>query len=250
MTQCRVSRQLSIIVPAYNEETKLAITLDEILQLAETHLDEYEVIVVDDGSVDQTLGVAQGFATQYPEVRVLRHEINKGVGASYVDGLAAAKFAKLTLIPGDNAFASSGVERIFKAVNEAELIVSYRANPQARTPLRRWLSRFATLLVRGITGRSIRDAHSMYVFPVEQARAIKVSPGYSYHVESLCRLLLIVSSYKEVPVELNPKPDASSGVMKARTIGKLAFAVGRLYGLRLTGRLRRSYDSGPATPPT
>jgi glycosyltransferase involved in cell wall biosynthesis len=229
---------LTIVIPAYNEEEKLGRTVREAQECAARMLDEYEIVIVDDGSVDGTLAVAESLAAEFAGIVNVRHfPVNRGVGAAYIEGLKVARFPFLTLIPGDNAFNSNGLERIFAEVGEYELVVSYRSNPRARTFFRRVLSIFATWLVRGITGRPVRDAHSLYVFPVALARAIPVSPDYSYHLESLCRLLLMARNYVEVPIELNPKPDASSGVMRLRTLCHLGWTVLKLYALRVAGRL-------------
>ena len=233
-----VDKKLSIVVPAYNEERNLEETIWEVYSCATKVLDAFEVIIVDDGSSDRTGEIADALAHQFsPAVKAVHFQQNRGVGAAYLEGLSMARYPYVTLVPGDNAFNKSGIERVFSRVGTCDLIVSYRTNPKARTTLRRWLSVLATLLMRGLTGRRIKDAHSLYVFPVELARKIDVPAGYSYHLESLCRLLLMAESYIEVPVELNPKCDQNSGVMKPRTLVTLAGAVLKLYALRITGRL-------------
>jgi len=229
---------LTIVIPAFNEQEKIGKTLEEAYVLAKEALAGFEIIVVDDGSSDRTFDTAMECAAQLgPEVRVLRQPVNRGVGAAYLLGLAEARYPFITLIPGDNAFRESGIAGVFRLVGSTEMVVSYRANMEARTPLRRQLSRIATLLVRLASGKQIRDAHSMYVFPVAEARRITVSAGYSYHLETLVRLLRRVDSYVETPVELNQKPDASSGVMKPRTIWALGVAMLKLLVLRMLGRL-------------
>jgi hypothetical protein len=100
----------------------------------------------------------------------------------------------------------------------------------------------ATLLLKLISGRAIRDAHSLFVYPVAVVRTMVFSTGYGYHMETLARLLLTVERFEELSVELNPKPDASSGVMKIRTLVILGATVLRLFHLRLTGRLARKYQ--------
>ena len=233
-----VKKELSIIVPAYNEETNLEKTISEAYSCAVKCLEAFELMVVNDGSTDRTGQIADALAIQFPSaMKVVHFKQNRGVGAAYREGLKLARFPFLTVIPGDNAFHQTGVERVFSLVGTSNLIVSYRSNPQARSALRRWLSRFATLLMRGLTGSHIRDAHSLFVFPVDLARKIHVPLGYGYHLESLSRLLLMTDSFVEVPVELNPKPDQSSGVMKLGTVMKLAGTVLRLYALRIAGRL-------------
>jgi glycosyltransferase involved in cell wall biosynthesis len=234
-----MSKQLTIVVPAYNEQVKLETTVREILCAAARALDAFEVIVVNDGSTDATGAVANRLAREHPQVAVVHQPTNRGVGAAYYVGLTRARYPALTVIPGDNAFHSSGVETLFRSVGSAELIVSYRENMQARTPLRRVLSVCCTATMRWLTSRPIRDAHSMFVFPVEQARQIPVNDGYGYHIEALSTLLQTCSSYAEVPVRLNPRPDASSGVMRPRVIATLVWTMARMYCRRFLGRRSR-----------
>jgi len=231
-------KKLTIVVPAFNEEERITTTVREAYAAARRYLDDFELIVVDDGSTDMTYQRAVAAGRELgPEVRVAQQPANHGVGAAYLLGLHNARYPYISLIPGDNAFKQSGIERLFNAVGTAEMLITYRVNMEARTPLRRLLSRLATFLVRLIAGRRIKDAHSMYVFPVRMAREIEISPGYSYHLETLCRLLRRVNSVSEIPVDLNPKPDASSGVMKPRTMLILGWAMSRMLFLRLIGRL-------------
>jgi glycosyltransferase involved in cell wall biosynthesis len=245
-------RRLTVVVPAYNEEQKLAKTVREILEAANRELDDFEVIVVNDGSTDATGAVANSLAREHPQVSVAHQPANRGVGAAYYLGLTRARYPALTVIPGDNAFHFSGVEALFRSVGSAELVVSYRDNMQARTPLRRFLSVCCTATMRWLTGRPIRDAHSMFVFPVEQARQIPVNDGYGYHIEALSSLLQTCRSYAEVPVRLNPRPDASSGVMRPRVIASLVWTMARMYCRRFLGRRsrRRAAETPGHTPAT
>jgi glycosyltransferase involved in cell wall biosynthesis len=224
-----MAKRLSIIVPAYNEEARLTITVNEILAEAARRLNAYEVIIVNDGSTDRTGAVADELGHSQQAVRVIHQPANRGVGAAYYAGLRAAQYEFLTLVPGDHAFHQSGLQTIFTAVGQAELIISYRANAQVRTPLRRILSLSCNRAMRVLTGCPIRDAHSMYVFPVEKARRLPDNNGYGYHMQALTTLLQQVESYLEVPVLLNPKPDFSSRVMKFGPLFSLACTMSGLY---------------------
>ena len=230
---------LTIIIPAFNEETHIALTMSEAYDAAVKFLDQFEMIVIDDGSTDKTFSVASALAEQQGQkVKVVRQEHNQGVGAAFRLGLGLAKYPWLTLIPGDNAFQQSGLEALFASVGSAELIITYRENMEERTPLRHVLSRIATNLVRLVSREQIRDAHSMYVFPVALTRSLNQSTaGYGYHLETLCRLLRRVDVFIEVPVTLNPKPDASSGVMKPKTLVILGATIAKLFLYRIIGKL-------------
>jgi glycosyltransferase involved in cell wall biosynthesis len=229
-----MAKRLTIVVPAYNEEARLSTTVREILAEASRALDAYEVIIVNDGSTDQTGRVADDLAHDNPVVKVIHQETNRGVGAAYYAGLRQARYEFLSLVPGDNAFHHSGLRTLFNAVGRAELIVSYRCNIQVRTPLRRLLSVTCSRAMRLLTGCAIRDAHSMYVFPVAKAQALSDNNGYGYHMHALATLLQRVDSYVEVPVALNPQPDASSRVMKIKPLVALARTMLGLYVRRFT----------------
>jgi glycosyltransferase involved in cell wall biosynthesis len=245
-----MARQLSIIVPAYNEEARLEHTVSDIVAEAVRELTDFEVLIINDGSTDNTGAVADRLARAHPCVTVISQPRNRGVGAAYYAGLSRCRYPHLTLIPGDHAFHRDGVRAVFAVVGSAELVVSYRANMRARPFLRRMLSVCCTSAMRLLTGCPIHDAHSMYVFPTEKARRILVNPGYGYHIEALSTLLQTCGSYVEVPVRLNPKTDASSGVMKPRVIAGLIATMARMYMRRIASRFgfagKRSVPRGAA----
>ncbi len=222
-----MSAGLTVVVPAWNEEQRLTSTVEEIIATANQHLHAYEVIIVNDGSTDQTAEVSEGLATRFPGIHVVHHPVNHGVGAAFHTGLSLARHPYLTLVPGDNAFHPSGLATVFALVGQTEMIVSYRANPQARTPFRRLLSRLCTLSMRLVAGQPIRDAHSLYVFPVGLARQVPRNTGYGYHIETLSTLLRSGVSYREVPVVLNPRPDSSSKVMRFGVLMRLMATMAR-----------------------
>src|SRR4051812_20859818 len=87
------SRALSIIVPAFNEAQRLQATVDGVIAAASMALDHYEVIIVNDGSADETAAIADKLAASRPFVSAIHHPVNRGVGAAYRSGLRAARYA-------------------------------------------------------------------------------------------------------------------------------------------------------------
>lgn len=235
--------ELTIVVPALNEERRLAVTVEEAVAAAAKHLAAFEVIIVNDGSTDGTGAAADALAARFPWVTVVHFPTNQGVGAAYHAALARARYPYLTLIPGDNAFHRSGLDALFPLVGRTEMVISYRANPRVRTRMRLFLSRCSTWGLRVLTGHYIRDAHSLYVFPVGRARRVPRNTGYGYHLETLSTLLIGGTGYTEVPVHLTPRPDSSSKVMRVGVLSRLVLTMLRLYGRRFL--LRRRIDLGP-----
>lgn len=239
---------LTIVVPAWNEEKRLTTTVEEIVAVAQNRLREFEVIVINDGSTDGTAAAGEALAARFPFVSIVHHQRNLGVGAAYSTGLALATFPYLTLVPGDHAFHISGLDRLFALVGRFDMIVSYRENPQARTPLRRLLSHLCTLAMRQVTGQPIRDAHSLYVFPVTQARQVRHNNGYGYHIETLSTLLRGAVPYTEIPVTLNPRPDSSSQVMRLGVLACLVATMGRQFFRFVLLRQQIRFASPKTTP--
>jgi len=233
-------KHLSIGIPAFNEEGKIENTLLSVYKIAKDALDQFEIIVVDDGSTDKTYASALKAASLLgPEVRVIRKELNQGVGSAFAIFLESAKFPYITLIPGDNAYTSNGITQLFSTVGTAPLVISCRTEmKERRTKLRFVLSKIATAYLSLLVGKKVRDAHSLFVFPVEETRKLNVTnTGYGYHMETLSRLLRRTDHFHEIPVELTPAPDASSGVMRPRVLWGLGITMLKLIGLRLINKL-------------
>ena len=245
-----MSAGLTVIVPAWNEENRLETTVLEVVVAAKHSLRSFEIIIVNDGSTDNTAAVADALAKRFPHVSVVHHYTNLGVGAAYYTGLTLARYPYLTLVPGDRAFHVSGLERVFALVGTVEMVVTYRENPSARTPLRRFLSRCCTLGMRLVTGRPIRDAHSLYVFPVSQARQVRRNTGYGYHIETLSTLLRGGVPFAEAPVRLNPRPDSSSKVMRLGVLARLIATMARQFLRFVVLRRRVRFEPRQVTPST
>jgi glycosyltransferase involved in cell wall biosynthesis len=239
--------ELTVVVPGFNEERRLARTVEEIVQVGHKTLAAFEIIIVNDGSKDRTGEIAEELGRRFPMVSVVHQATNQGVGAAYYCGLNLARYPYLTLVPADNAYHSSGLEAVFSNAGKADMVISHRANPRARTPMRRLLSSCCTLAMRLLTGCNIHDAHSLYVFPVHQARQVPRNPGYGYHIQTLATLLRGGLSYVEVPVLLNPRPDSSSKVMRASVVLHLVWTMCRMYTRYLL--LRRSVRFTPLPTP-
>ena len=90
--------RFSIVVPAYQADTTLAETLDAIR--AQT-FEDWECIVVDDGSSDATAGIADGYAREDPRIRVI-HQVNKGTAAAYNTGVAGALAEYVVICSADD----------------------------------------------------------------------------------------------------------------------------------------------------
>lgn len=219
-------RRLTIVVPALNEQEKIADTVRGVLPLARQLLDDFELILIDDGSTDATGSIMDDLAAQEPRIIVVHHAERRGVGAAFELALSRAKFGSITLIPGDHAFKDEGVARMFKAAGAADIVITYRDNQSDRSLNRSIQSHSLRFVLNCIFGFWLFDYHSMIIYPVKWLRQIPVkADGYGYQICSLISLLQLGLSHAQVPVSLNAELKGSSRALRPRTYYELGLTI-------------------------
>jgi dolichol-phosphate mannosyltransferase len=220
------SKTLTIIVPALNEEAKIADTVNAILPLANEHLDDFEVVLVDDGSTDRTGSIMDQLKTQDPHVAVIHHADRRGLGVAFKEVMERAKFEFLVLIPGDDAYRHDGIEKMFRAVGAADLVVCYRDNQSDRSLTRSFQSHGLRIFLNKLFGFGLFDYHGVIIYPVKWVRRISVdADGYGFQICALISLLQLGLSYLQVPVSLNAELKGSSRALRPRTYFELGVTI-------------------------
>jgi dolichol-phosphate mannosyltransferase len=226
MSLPRPEKKLSIVIPALNEQEKIAATVEGILPLARDLLDDFEIILIDDGSTDNTGPIMDRFAADEPRILVVHHAQRTGVGAGFKSALQRAKFNAITLIPGDHAFQNEGIARMFKAAGAADIVITYRDNQSDRSLNRSFQSHSLRLLLNCMFGFWLFDYHSMIIYPVKWLRQIPVkADGYGYQICALISLLQLGLTHVQVPVSLNAELKGSSRALRPRTYLELGVTI-------------------------
>ena len=112
---------LSIIIPVYNVEQYLPRCLDSVLQ-QDIPYEEYEVIVVNDGSPDSSLAIAESYARRYPNVKVVTRQ-NGGLSAARNTGLEYAKGEYVWFVDTDDRIASNCIRYLCNYAKDNKLDV-------------------------------------------------------------------------------------------------------------------------------
>jgi len=149
--------QVSIIVPAYNEQAAICDVLDGIATAMDAMGEPYEIIVVDDGSQDDTALLC----ASRPSVRVIRHSRNRGTGAARTTGVRAARAERLVMIDADGTYPADRIPAFVQALDECDMIIGARDREMGTMP---WLRRLAKdairLLASYMTETPIPDLNS------------------------------------------------------------------------------------------
>jgi dolichyl-phosphate beta-glucosyltransferase len=187
------SIELSVIVPAYNEERRLEPSLRRVLDYLVRRGTPYELLVVDDGSRDATSRVAEAFAGQ--GVRVLRHERNRGKGAAVRTGLLASRGRKVLISDADLSTPIEEVEKLEPFLRDGTpLVIGSRgladSQVRERQPFyREMMGRTFNRLIRMFGVRGIRDTQCGFKLARgEEGRQIAAElriEGFAWDVEMI-----------------------------------------------------------------
>lgn len=149
-------QNLSVFFPAYNEEENIVRTVEKALKVMPSFAENFEVIIVNDGSRDRTKELAEGLAKNHENVRVVSHEKNRGYGGALRTGFASAKYENIFFADGDGQFNLEEIERLAPLVPECDIAAGYRM--KRNDPIHRVINGKAyNMLVRILFGLKVRD---------------------------------------------------------------------------------------------
>lgn len=131
---------LSIFFPCFNEEPNVERVALGALAVARRISDDYEIIIVNDGSSDRTGEIADRLSRQYPEIRVVHHERNKGYGAALQSGFKSARKELVFYTDGDGQFNIEEITKLLPLIEEYDIVSGYRIN--RRDPVIRKVNAF------------------------------------------------------------------------------------------------------------
>jgi glycosyltransferase involved in cell wall biosynthesis len=121
---------LTIVLPCFNEEQNLRDAVRFATAAAERCARIHEIVIVDDGSSDETVAVASELVLRDPRVRLVVHAVNRGYGPALRSGIAAARMPWVLLIDADLQFVFAELEDFLALAQSADLVVGWRILPQ------------------------------------------------------------------------------------------------------------------------
>ena len=199
---------ISLVMPAYNEAENIEPMVEEATPALEANADDYEIIVVDDGSADDTAAVTRRVMESHPHVRLVEHPVNQGFGAAVFSGFTNAEKDWIFYTDADRQFVLSELERFVPYMDEADLIAGYRAprrDPFMRVFYGKGWSALCTL-VFGYTVRDVDCGFKLFRRDIIQNLAPTIaSRGATFSIEWLVRAKRAGYRFVELPVTHRPR---------------------------------------------
>lgn len=230
---------LSIIVPAYNEEHRLPPTLDRLHAFLSAQPLRYEIVIVDDGSKDATCDVVEAAMVRIPNLRLVRQLPNRGKGAAVRRGMLAARGQIRVMCDADCSMPPEQMPRLLAPIIacKAEIAIGSRYAEGAKTDVKQpfyrvlW-SRLCNKVIQRSLVPGIRDTQCGFkAFTAEAARDLfkrgKID-GWAFDLEILALARRRGFAIEEVGVEwkddnrsrVNPLKDMWKVIREALTIRK------------------------------
>jgi glycosyltransferase involved in cell wall biosynthesis len=200
---------ISIIIPAYNEGQNLKLLLSEIKNVSFPEATHVEIIVVDDGSEDNTAEIARTEG-----VRVIRHPYNMGNGAAIKTGLRNAGGNICVFIDADLQHSPQDIPKLVDELQNYDMVIGVRPN-RGHEFHRRMANKFFNLLASYVTGRRILDLTSGFraVRTKLAKKFIYLLPnGFSYPTTLTLAFLKTGRSVKFIPIGGKPRKAGKSKI--------------------------------------
>jgi glycosyltransferase involved in cell wall biosynthesis len=250
----RVSREggpgLSIVIPAWNEEHRISLTLERYVSSLEASGKPFEVIVVVDGVQDRTAEVAERFKNR--RVRMLRFPTQLGKGGAILAGVQAAQFEHVGYLDADGPIPPDDVLSLVKGLAEFDCVVASRRIPGSAVPyresaFRRFVSGVWNSLVRSTLFLPVHDTQCGAKFfrrsallPVLKAVAVT---NWAFDVSLLYHLMESGRTISERPVTWSHDPRSRLVVGRAMPIMFASLVGLRLMNLPFARHIPRSWSN-------
>ena len=197
---------LSIIIPLFNEEENLPLMIDGIFGVLGDDPDFLELVLVDDGSRDQTIALAQAYLAREPRIRLVRHGRNRGLGAGIRSGLAAAEGELVLYTDADLPFDFNLIPELLARATADTVVIGCRNNRGEGG--RRWLlTKGYNLLCRVLLGLRVRDVNfACKLLPRRAVRGMRLEAEGSFiDAEMLRECLRLGCTITEFPMTYHPR---------------------------------------------
>lgn len=211
-------KEISVFLPAYNEELNVRRTVSEIDSFLSRLFKRYEILVVNDGSEDKTGEIAEAMAMDNTHIRVIHHKKKRGYGLALKTGFENSKHDFIFYTDMDGQFDINELKKFLPHIHDYDLMIGFRSD--RKDPLMRIVvSRGFNFFVKKILNLKIKDLDCAFkLCRKDLIKKIKLTCERSADVELLLKAKKKGAKIKEIEVRHYP-----------RRFGKSEASVGPLY---------------------
>ncbi|MEY2986275.1 MAG: hypothetical protein RJB24_504 [Candidatus Parcubacteria bacterium] len=203
--------KISVIIPAYNEEKRITPTIHSVVDYFDkSEIQDYEIIIVLDGSKDKTLEVVTKLSKKYKKIKIINNKINRGKGAVVKQGVLESKGEYVLFMDADNSTHIDELDKILPVMRQGvDVVVGSRDMKDSKIEVRQarykeLLGDLGNLWIQILLVGGIKDTQCGFkVFEGKLARHIfrqLTMKGWSFDIELLALARYFRYNIKEMPV--------------------------------------------------
>lgn len=233
---------LSIFFPCHNEQDNIERVTRQALEVVRGITPDFEILIINDGSTDDTARVADALAAEHPEVRAIHHPVNRGYGAALQTGFTEAAKDWVFYTDGDGQFDISEITKLLPLKSTSTIVSAYRAQ-RSDSLLRKINGACWSMLVNLLLGIRVRDIDCAFkLFPSKLFLEIELhATGALIDAEILAKAVRRGYQIRQLPVSHYPR---IAGTQSGASMKVILRAFKELFQLR--NHIRRT--SLPSRP--
>ena len=230
MIKPQALKSLSLFFPCYNESENVGPMIEQAVKVGEEYGVDYEVVVVDDGSSDNSASLVKAWSAKNSRVRLVQHETNQGYGAALRTGFKNVQKDLVFLTDGDNQFHLSDIDKLFSKIDSCDVVTGFRIVRKDKAHRR--LNGFLwTQLNKVLFGLPVRDVDCAFkLFRKKCLDGLVLESNHLLiHAEILARLKKKGCKIEEIGVTHYPRTAGQATATKLSSIFKTFYELFRLY---------------------
>lgn len=213
-----MERSISLIMPAYNEEEAIEFTVRSVKEKLKQHGFDYEILIFNDASNDQTGEIAKKLSAEDLKIKVFHNLKNMNLGYNFARGIDMASKTFVGLWPCHGLVTSKSLDYILSAMCKTDVVVGYIKNPEIRPRSRRIISKINVIILNLLFGFKLPYYHLNF-YRTDQLKKVPTSTvSYALMVELLVYLVASGADYIETPFFLRERLTGKSKALRFKNI--------------------------------
>lgn len=207
---------LSVVFPAFNDSLSLPDIIQKISQLLPELAARFEIIIVNDASLDKTQSVLEKLQTHFPFISIIKHQKNLGYGASLIDGFKKAKYDFIFYTDSDGQYDVSELKQLVKTMDsQTEMVTGFKLN-RADPLIRQLIGSLYNRLIKMVFKLKISDVDCDFrLFKRKILKNLKLTAkSGSFDAEFMKKIQDRGVIIKEIPVRHYPRKFGKSQFFK------------------------------------
>lgn len=191
---------ITIAIPAYNEQENLRWVVWKCLKALPEYFDDYEILIIDDGSKDKTPHIADQLMKENKYVRVM-HQLNGGYSCAMLTGIRNAKKEFVAYMPADGQYTVKDMSRMFPFMENSDLVLGYRGIRKDYNVYRKTLSYGYLVMLWLMFGINVKDLNGPNIWRTIEVNKLKKI--YSVNSRGVFILAEIVARFQRRKLRIN-----------------------------------------------